>query len=201
MVDLPDEKDGTTGESIYKTTTQPSAATNDEKSRGFGKDTIRSVTPEERTRLTHTPAPDERELRAGDKAADRELAGSIEMAELGGKAPVRPMGSRRMSFAASIGPHSVGDGCHAEDEPEPDEETRYFAKHGGPGVVIERLDDANDPLAFFHPASKDPQRVVWIPQDELGLGSDQVEGNMAAGVLSSDRNATITNLVSRLAEV
>lgn len=129
-----------------------------------------------------------------DDAPPPEHANGIEMAELGGPPkprPVRPRTmSHRQSFAASLAPEEC------EDEPKIDEETQYFAKPGGPGVQITRLDDANDPAAFFHPAGKEPQRIVWIPQDDMGLGNELVQGNIAHHVKSSDRNATISRNVS-----
>lgn len=72
------------------------------------------------------------------------------------------------------------------------DETEYFAKPGGQGVILARVDDANDPDAFFHPASKEPQRVIWIPEDDLGLARDQVLGNMAAGIRSTAKFASVS---------
>ncbi|KAL7422246.1 phosphate metabolism protein 7 [Cryptotrichosporon argae] len=70
-----------------------------------------------------------------------------------------------------------------------DKEEVYFAVPGGPGLVRGLQDDANDPMAFFHPATKEPQRIVWLPRDELGLIEAEIEENVARGVESTDRNA------------
>ena len=39
---------------------------------------------------------------------------------------------------------------------------------------------------FYHPASYEPQRVVWIPRDELGLSAGEVRANIDSGVDASD---------------
>ena len=46
-----------------------------------------------------------------------------------------------------------------------------------------------DPLDFYHPASVRPQRAIWIPQDELGLGEAEVAENERLGIFSSCRDA------------
>jgi hypothetical protein len=70
-----------------------------------------------------------------------------------------------------------------------DLEKTYFAKPGGPGVLRPTRDDANDPAAFFHPATKEQQPIIWLPQDEFGIGEEQMQANIAMGVLSTTRNA------------
>lgn len=194
----------------YTATTQPPGTQTpptelhvDEKSRRVSNasDSKSPQTSPERSKLPLPETEATQDPTDEDDEQPREHAEGIEMAEMGGP-PIRQQSrrlSRRMSrasFAASLGPHGDNDGCDAEKEPKVDEEKQYFARPGGPGVLRERLDDANDPAAFFHPASKDPQRIVWIPKDDLGLGDDQVEGNIAAGVKSSNRNATISKDVS-----
>lgn len=68
-------------------------------------------------------------------------------------------------------------------------EEQYFAVPGGPGVLMRKLDDGNDPNAFFHPATKEPQRIVWLPQDELGLCEAELQVNERDGIHSSCRGA------------
>ncbi|ORY32218.1 hypothetical protein BCR39DRAFT_523325 [Naematelia encephala] len=75
-----------------------------------------------------------------------------------------------------------------EEDAEP-----YFAVHGGPGVIIRRQQDGNDPNAFFHPATKEPQRVLWLPRDELGLAEAEIEKNASFGVPSTYRFAELTH--------
>jgi hypothetical protein len=70
---------------------------------------------------------------------------------------------------------------------------------GGPGVHSEQPEaEGGDVVAFFHPAAKLPQRIVWIPVDDLGLGAEQVKGNELAQVRSSLRDATMDLKVSSL---
>ncbi|WWC85304.1 uncharacterized protein L201_000166 [Kwoniella dendrophila CBS 6074] len=70
-------------------------------------------------------------------------------------------------------------------------ETVYFAVPGGPGIINRRkyLDDGSDPKAFFHPATKEPQRIIWLPQDELGLCQAEIDRNEKEGVRSSSKGA------------
>jgi hypothetical protein len=74
-----------------------------------------------------------------------------------------------------------------------DSEQRYFALPGGPGVINQEEIDGNDPDAFFHPATKDRQPILWLPKDELGLCDYEIEMNAAAGVQSSSRRAILNN--------
>lgn len=50
--------------------------------------------------------------------------------------------------------------------------------------------------AFTHPAAKEPQRVVWLPQDELGLAAAESTDNRAIGILSTTRDAFLSQKVS-----
>ncbi|BEJ13586.1 hypothetical protein CspHIS471_0307600 [Cutaneotrichosporon sp. HIS471] len=68
--------------------------------------------------------------------------------------------------------------------------SRYFARPGGPGV-IRPPDDSASPAAFFHPATHQPQPIVWLPQDELGVARTQVRENRKEGVKSTTRNAVL----------
>ncbi|KZT62553.1 DUF221-domain-containing protein [Calocera cornea HHB12733] len=45
------------------------------------------------------------------------------------------------------------------------------------------------PTDFYHPASVQPQRIIWIAQDPLGLGDAEVEANKAMGVEASNQDA------------
>ncbi|KAH7910261.1 hypothetical protein BJ138DRAFT_1127011 [Hygrophoropsis aurantiaca] len=44
---------------------------------------------------------------------------------------------------------------------------------------------------FEHPAASRPQRIVWIPNDQLGLGREEVTVNRGDGVLASTAGATM----------
>src|ERR1700761_1686866 len=47
------------------------------------------------------------------------------------------------------------------------------------------------PTDFNHPASVEPQRVIWLPHDSLGVAQSQVEELRDLGVAASTKNATI----------
>ncbi|WVN85988.1 uncharacterized protein L203_101146 [Cryptococcus depauperatus CBS 7841] len=64
---------------------------------------------------------------------------------------------------------------------------RYFAVPGGAGVINQQFKD--EETAFFHPASKESQKVIWLPEDELGLCKAEVRANERAGVKSSLKGA------------
>ncbi|CEH13742.1 Uncharacterized conserved protein [Ceraceosorus bombacis] len=55
--------------------------------------------------------------------------------------------------------------------------------------LVEDEDAEEDPmLAFQHPATKDPQRTLWFPNDNLGLGSAAVTGAQRHGLEATNRN-------------
>jgi len=84
-------------------------------------------------------------------------------------------------------------------DPEGDgnQEEPYFAVPGGPGIQQRQQEDGNDPNAFFHPATKEPQRILWLPRDELGLCEAEIEANASAGVESTHRYAILNSKVSQ----
>lgn len=47
----------------------------------------------------------------------------------------------------------------------------------------------DEPADFDHPAAVEPQRIVWIPIDLLGLGEQEVYACQRAGVLAGSDNA------------
>jgi hypothetical protein len=60
----------------------------------------------------------------------------------------------------------------------------------------ERNREDYDISAFAHPASKEPQRVIWLPEDELGLTAAEIRDNMSIGILSTSKDAVLNNKVS-----
>jgi len=58
------------------------------------------------------------------------------------------------------------------------------------GVEGKRNDGPTD---FNHPASVEPQRVIWLPVDQLGLGPAEAKALEQAGVEASTENATMDN--------
>lgn len=78
-------------------------------------------------------------------------------------------------------------------DPEDDkEDTAFFAVPGGPGVYPPPPSGV-DPAAFFHPATKNPQRTVWLPQDTLGMAAHEMRDNVDAGVLTTTNNAFLNS--------
>lgn len=51
--------------------------------------------------------------------------------------------------------------------------------------------DGTVDYGFAHPALARPQRVVWIPDDTLGLGKEEVKANEASGVLATTAGASM----------
>jgi len=58
---------------------------------------------------------------------------------------------------------------------------RYFAQHA----------DGKVDYGFAHPALTRPQRVIWIPEDTLGLGKEEVKTNEASDVLATTAGASM----------
>ncbi|KAJ9093395.1 hypothetical protein QFC21_006425 [Naganishia friedmannii] len=57
----------------------------------------------------------------------------------------------------------------------------------------ERNREDYDVFAFAHPASKEPQRVIWLPEDELGLAAAEIKDNMSIGIMSTSKDAVLNN--------
>lgn len=70
-------------------------------------------------------------------------------------------------------------------------EETYFAIPGGPGTMQRTEQDGNDPNAFFHPATKEPARILWLPKDELGLCEAEIRVNSGMGIGSTCRYAVL----------
>jgi len=58
---------------------------------------------------------------------------------------------------------------------------RHFSRHA----------DGTVDYGFVHPALARPQRVVWIPEDTLGLGKEEVKTNEESGVLATTAGASM----------
>jgi hypothetical protein len=59
-----------------------------------------------------------------------------------------------------------------------------------------RPEDTLEEDAFSHPATKEPQRVIWLPLDELGLADAEVRDNEMVGIRSTHRDAVLDSKVS-----
>jgi hypothetical protein len=108
-----------------------------------------------------------------------------------------PMERTQNGDEAEIEMGTIGQEPDPSNENDNDEETAYFAVPGGPGVRRKLEMDGDDPNAFFHPATKEPLRIVWLPKDELGLCEAEMEANVSAGIQTVNRNAVINALVSQ----
>ena len=110
--------------------------------------------------------------------------------EMGGDVELGQMASPA-STAHSTVPHANGDKPSGEEEE--DEDETFFALPGGPGVKPLDQQDPDDPYAFFHPATRQPQPILWLPKDSLGLCEAEIEANASAGVESTCKGATLSH--------
>jgi len=60
----------------------------------------------------------------------------------------------------------------------------------GPSVPTEGKRNEG-PTDFNHPASVEPQRIIWLPEDPLGLALSEAEQMSGQGIEASTENATI----------
>ncbi|KAK4689955.1 calcium permeable stress-gated cation channel, partial [Tremellales sp. Uapishka_1] len=104
-----------------------------------------------------------------------------------------PSASTRPGPPVSSEQEDVELGNLGHNQEEEEDEEAFFAVPGGPGVVRGMRDDGNDPDAFFHPATKEPQRILWLPRDELGLTAAEIKENGAVGIQSTDQFAVLNH--------
>jgi calcium permeable stress-gated cation channel len=84
----------------------------------------------------------------------------------------------------------------ADDTVEEAPPTSHIQHNQGPGpskeygtsVPVEGKRNEG-PTDFNHPASIEPQRIIWIPQDPLGLGDLETRDLNGKGVEASTENA------------
>lgn len=62
--------------------------------------------------------------------------------------------------------------------------------------AAERSREDYDADAFAHPATKEPQRIIWLPEDELGLAEAEVKDNLSVGIASTTKDAVLDKEVS-----
>ena len=65
------------------------------------------------------------------------------------------------------------------------EESEKIAKH----ATEAQVEEEEESYGFAHPSISRPQRIVWIPQDTLGLTKEEESGCKEAGVRVSHVNA------------
>jgi hypothetical protein len=89
----------------------------------------------------------------------------------------------------------------SDDVPMIDEKSRKMSVSGegkkpivaepaGPSVAVEGKRNEG-PTDFTHPAAIEPQRIVWLPRDDLGVAESEVADMQARGVESSTENARL----------
>jgi hypothetical protein len=78
-------------------------------------------------------------------------------------------------------PRASSSESDAEHVPHSDYDDAFFAR--GP--------DGTEDYGFAQPAACRPQRIVWIPDDTLGLGREEVQTNKESGVKATTQDATM----------
>jgi hypothetical protein len=76
-------------------------------------------------------------------------------------------------------PRASSSESDAEHAPRIDYDDAFFAR--GP--------DGTEDYGFAQPAACRPQRIIWIPDDSLGLGREEVQTNKESGVKATTQNA------------
>lgn len=78
-------------------------------------------------------------------------------------------------------PRASSSESDAEHVPHSDYDDAFFA----------RRPDGTEDYGFAQPAACRPQRIVWIPDDTLGLGREEVQTNKESGVKATTQDATM----------
>lgn len=77
-----------------------------------------------------------------------------------------------------------GDGSPSTSNPEDDTASIIPESQKAP-PPIKAVDEDAGPKEFYHPASVEPQRIVWLPKDTLGLAEEEQRAIKEAGILVS----------------
>ncbi|KAG8216785.1 hypothetical protein J3R82DRAFT_7030 [Butyriboletus roseoflavus] len=94
---------------------------------------------------------------------------------------------RRDTIDSAIGASTSQPGPSQPLDPEsPDKSDTDFDD-----LHFSRHTDGKVDYGFTQPALARPQRVVWIPEDTLGLGKEEVKANEASGVLATTAGASM----------
>lgn len=65
------------------------------------------------------------------------------------------------------------------------------AKVEGPQIMVLGVDEETSLEDCYHPASVDPEPIIWIPRDPLGLAEAEERSMRAAGMEVSSQNAVM----------
>ena len=82
-------------------------------------------------------------------------------------------------------------GVPAVERADDDVEVEAEAEVNDQESSIRGVDEDAGPKDFYHPASVEPQPVIWIPRDPLGLGEAEERAIRAAGIRVSTRDAVM----------
>lgn len=64
-------------------------------------------------------------------------------------------------------------------------------KEESPQMMVLGVDEETGPEDCYHPASVDPEPIIWLPRDPLGLAEAEERSMRAAGIEASSQNATM----------
>lgn len=76
-----------------------------------------------------------------------------------------------------------------------EEHLQGSTKGSGVATPPQSRDDRRLAAAFAHPATKDPQQIIWVPRDALGLGEEAVRLMKKLKIEATDKDATINEKV------
>lgn len=83
----------------------------------------------------------------------------------------------------------------AQSSPHPSNNTKENPEGDDPRTAnppeIKPVDEDAGPKEFYHPASVEPQRVVWLPHDQLGLAEEEEREIHEAGIAVSTEGAVM----------
>lgn len=179
---------------------------NEDEGENFGR---YSNTSEDRQRLREPSVPVEREkqMEMANLGESQIRRGSLRRRNTGRddhlsseerEAQQAREDAQQRSGDDAAGPPSTEQSVRAIDHAEANE-TNDDAQHSATKEnAVERNREDYDVDAFAHPASKEPQRIIWLPEDELGLAVTEVQDNQSIGILSTTKDAVLDNKVRNL---
>jgi hypothetical protein len=173
---------------------------NEDEGDNFGR---YSNTSEDRQRLREPSLPVEREkqMEMANLAETQIRRGSLRRRNTGRdehlsseerEAQQAREDAQQRSGDDAAGPPSSEQFVRAIDHAEANDDAQHSATKEN---AAERNREDYDVDAFAHPASKEPQRIIWLPEDELGLAVTEVQDNQSIGILSTTKDAVLDNKV------
>ena len=133
--------------------------------------------------LPLTLAPRSYGMTAGVSHKDKDVPGQDDGDFGGTEESLQQDGEKPKSKVDDLPPVAVEGTVQSNRGPEP-------SKEYGTSVPVEGKRNEG-PTDFNHPASIEPQRIIWIPADPLGLGEIEAKALNAAGVEASTEHATM----------